>query len=75
MSEPKLCKDCRYSEPEKGSEWVLRCFMPQVIVNDSWALSSTAKQGPLGSGVTCHMERDRKWPAPCGKRGAMWTSK
>lgn len=71
MSGPMFCRDCKWSEPEKNSEWNLRCQNPTVNCHDAWALASTVN----GRGVSCHAERDKKWPAKCGMRGALWESK
>lgn len=66
---PALCKDCRYSEPEKDSSWTLRCVHPKVNAKDSWALAASSDRH---RGTTCHDERNKRWPAACGMRGAQW---
>ena len=71
MIEPKYCRDCKWSAPETNSEWTLRCHCPTVNAKDNYALASTA----LGRGVSCSQERDKKWPAKCGMRGALWETK
>lgn len=68
---PALCKDCRYSEPEVGSEWNLRCHHPVVNARDSWALAACGKN----SGSTCHTEREKGYFSACGMRGKLWVSK
>lgn len=64
---PKLCRGCKWSAPEKNSEWTLRCTCPRVNANDAWALSATDIRG-----TSCSTERDRGIFAPCGKRGKLW---
>lgn len=71
MTEIKLCRECKWSEPEANSEWNLRCQHVTVNRHDAWALASTV----VGRGVSCHTERDKKWPAKCGMRGALWELK
>jgi hypothetical protein len=34
----KLCRECRHSMPEPGSEWNLRCMNAEVNKRDAWAL-------------------------------------
>ena len=65
---PKLCRDCYYSKPEEKSAWNLRCNHPVVNAKDPWALAGA---GPI-TGSDCRGEREKSWPAPCGKRGALW---
>jgi len=67
---PALCKDCKYSKPEEHQAWNLRCHNPIINAKDSWALSSID-----AGGSNCSAERERKWPAPCGRRGALWEEK
>ncbi len=64
---PVLCRDCKHSAPEVDSAWNLRCHCPKVNANDPWALG-----GLKINGTNCTTERERRWPAPCGMRGALW---
>ena len=64
---PALCKDCKYSKLEESQAWTLRCHHPIINAKDSWALSSIDAEGS-----SCSTERERKRPAPCGMRGALW---
>jgi len=66
----KLCRDCKHSMPEPGSEWNLRCMHPVVNSRDAWALS-----GSKPHGSNAFSERSRSWFAPCGMRGALWEAK
>ena len=70
----KLCRDCKHSMPEPGSEWVLRCMHPEVNCCDPWALSSAKPHGSCARD-----ERGRDWTllgrSPCGMRGALWEPK
>jgi len=70
---PALCKDCKHSQPEKGSSWNNRCFNPKVVAKDAWALSNNHEGLPYG--VTCREERQRKWFTPCGMNGKLWEKK
>lgn len=67
----KLCRECRHSKPEEGSEWNLRCMHPEVNCRDPWALS-----GSKPSGSNARDEREKTWTirgiSPCGMRGALW---
>ena len=71
MTYPKFCRDCKWSEQEKNNEWTLRCQHPVVNANDNYALAATQ----VGRGVSCQSVRDKKWPAKCGMRGALWEQK
>ncbi len=66
----KLCRECRHSMPEPGSEWNLHCVNPEVNKRDHWALSSI---DPHGSNA--RDERKKKWFAPCGMKGKLWEEK
>lgn len=71
MSNPKFCKNCKWSQPEERSEWTLRCINPEVNSKDSWALSSSTTI----SGTTCRDERNLGWfefPA-CGMKGKQYS--
>ncbi len=70
MTIVKLCKDCKWSQPEKNSNWNLRCQCPEVNAKDAWALSQTTFEG-----TSCHTERSEKWFAACGMKGKMWEIK
>lgn len=70
MSEPKFCRDCKWSKPEPSSTWTLRCVNPDVNADDEYSLSYTEI---TGSG--CTAERNRGLFAPCGKRGKLWEAK
>lgn len=70
-NEPRYCAACKFSEPEKGSEWNLRCLNKTVNMDDAWALASAT----IGRGTNCHTERERGVFARCGKRGAQWMPK
>lgn len=68
----KLCQDCKWSERDRFG---LRCYRPEVIKSDAWALSSFSETHIRGAGVDCRMERERSWlKGACGKRGALWES-
>ena len=64
---PALCKECKYSAPDKNSSWQLQCHNPKVNAKDSWALANCKTNGS-----NCQSERDRNWFSPCGQRGAQW---
>ncbi len=66
----KLCRECKHSMPEPGSEWILRCMHPVVNSRDPWALA-----GSKPHGSDARTERGRIWAAPCGMRGALWEAK
>jgi hypothetical protein len=70
---PALCKDCRWSKPEKRSEWNNRCFHPKVVSKDSWALANNNEGEPYG--VACREERQRRYFSPCSMRGKLWEAK
>ena len=71
MTEVKLCKDCKWSEPEKHSEWSLLCKHPKVNANDPWALSRTEF-----TGSSCREERSKQfWQVICGMKGRLWDPK
>ena len=72
----KLCRDCKWSvlpstERRSFSESRLRCSNDYVNADDNWSLASTEPH----PAKDCNYERDRRWPAPCGKRGARWEPK
>lgn len=69
---PALCKDCKHSNPQKGSDWNLLCLNPVVNADDPWALSRASVSD---SGSSCREERQRKWLAPCGMSGKLWELK
>ena len=66
---PALCKDCKHSTQQKGSEWNLLCLHPVVNAGDAWALAQSTVSC-IGS--SCRDQRERKWFAPCGMRGKLW---
>jgi hypothetical protein len=66
----KFCRDCKHCIPEPESAWSLKCVNPTVNRNDPWALA-----GAKPHGSDAREERHRRWPAPCGKRGALWEAK
>jgi len=69
---PALCRDCKYSEPDKNSSWNLHCLHPVVNGSDPWALSAAS----TGRGTDCRGERERtSWFAKCGIKGKLWESK
>ena len=68
--EVKLCRDCRHSMPEPGSEWNLRCMNPEVNKRDPWALA-----GSKAHGSNARDEREKKWIGVCGMKGALWEEK
>lgn len=70
---PKYCKDCKYSEPERDSNWNLRCMHPIVNSEDAYALSGSVAI----RGSSCSMERGKKsiWYSKCGMKGRLWESK
>ena len=68
---PVLCRDCKYSVWQKGSEWNVRCANPAVNGNDPWYLSSASSEG-----ADCKSEREGNWfNSKCGMRGALWIAK
>ena len=68
---PALCKDCKWSSPEPGFEWNLRCHQPTVNADDPWALASGG-----GVGTRCQSERGRATLlARCGKGGKLWEAR
>ena len=68
--EVKLCRECRHSMPEPVSEWNLRCMNAEVNKRDPWALA-----GSKAHGSNARDEREKKWFAPCGMKGALWEAK
>jgi len=70
MTPIKLCTYCKYSNPEKNSNWNLRCTNQFVNAKDSWALSQQVFEGS-----SCREEREKKWFAACGMSGKQWESK
>ena len=71
---PALCKDCKYSLPEKGSEGKNLCINPKVVSRDPWALANNFEGKP--NGKHCRAERDSAWFfAPCGMRGKLWEAR
>jgi len=66
----KLCRECRHSMPEPGSEWNLRCMNAEVNKRDPWALA-----GSKAHGSNARDERTRKWFSPCGMKGKLWEPK
>lgn len=71
---PALCMHCKYSKPTPRSEWSNRCFNPEVVASDSWALANNDEGKPCGR--TCLEERKRvSWFAPCGAKGKLWEPK
>jgi len=71
--EVKLCRECRHSIPETGSEWNLRCMNAEVNKRDSWALAGSKFFADEGS--RAQEEREKKWFAPCGMKGKLWEEK
>ena len=72
MTNPKFCRDCTWSRPQKSSEWNLVCTNPLVLSEDEWELSRTD-----ASGSSCRDERSKGfWKFPfCGKSGKLWIEK
>ena len=66
----RLCRECRHSMPEPGSEWNLRCMNAEVNKRDPWALA-----GSKAHGSNARDERTRKWFSPCGMKGKLWEGK
>lgn len=66
---PRLCRDCRHASPDGSSTWNLKCHHPVVNARDPWALA--AADVPH-RGTDCRGEREKRWPAACGMRGALW---
>ena len=66
----KLCKDCKWSQPDTHSSWNLRCVNVVVNKNDSWALASATF-----AGSDCRSERELRWFAACGIKGKQWEKK
>jgi hypothetical protein len=71
MIKPKYCTECKWSEPEKNSEWNLRCKNPIVNSKDPWSLAATVIYG----GSSCRDERDKYFFAACGIKGKLWEQK
>lgn len=67
---PAFCNDCKFSRPDRGSEWRLVCAHPRVNAGNAYALAS-----PKIPVASCREERARGFFAPCGKRGRMWEAK
>jgi hypothetical protein len=70
---PALCKDCKWSKPERRpTDHNNRCFHPKVVCKDSWALANNNFEGDP-TGVYCRDER-RKYSlfAACGMKGKLW---
>jgi len=68
---PEFCVECKWSVPEKNSEWALRCLNPKVNAKDTWALSAAS----IGEGTSCRAEREVEWFAACGMKGKLWEKK
>jgi hypothetical protein len=66
----KLCVGCKYSIPEPGSVWNLRCTHPEVNSKDPWALADAK---PHGS--SARQERSKRFLASCGMSGKLWEPK
>lgn len=76
MTQLKLCQDCKWSTPEKNSEWNNRCYHPLVVAHDAWALAQNREGEKRGYGVCCHEERKKGWlRGQCGMRGALYEVK
>lgn len=69
----KFCKDCDWSKPEYRSEWCNRCYNPQVVAKNNWALGNNC-DNEESCGVSCSDERNKKWFAACGMKGKLWVS-
>lgn len=67
---PALCMHCKYSQPDEHFPRNNRCFHPQVIAKDSWALAKIDDGKPFGS--SCQDERQRWFFAACGRKGKLW---
>jgi hypothetical protein len=72
MKQPKFCKDCMWSKPEKDSAWDLKCINPNVIAKDAWALAHATSPG-----VSCRDERKLTWIMfpTCGMAGKRYEVK
>jgi hypothetical protein len=71
---PALCLDCKHAKPERPNSWNNRCFHPEVVAADAWALANNHEGQPYG--VSCRDERQKKlWFAPCGMKGRLWERK
>jgi len=70
MIKPKYCTECKWSEPEKNTEWNLRCKNPIVNSKDPWSLAATVIYGS-----SCRDERDKYFFAACGIKGKLWEQK
>jgi hypothetical protein len=67
---PALCLECVWSKPEDRSSF-MRCYHPNVVGNDPFALAHQFKGKSYG--VSCTDERSKlSWFAPCGIRGRKW---
>jgi len=66
----RLCRYCRHSMPEPGSEWNIRCMNHEVNARYPWALAGSKEYGS-----NARDERKRAWFAPCGMKGKLWEDK
>jgi hypothetical protein len=66
----KFCRDCKFSVPEKRSEWNLRCINEDVNSTDVWALSQSEFLG-----TSCRDERSKFWFGKCGMNGKKFIGK
>jgi hypothetical protein len=70
MKQPRFCKDCKWSMPEKNSDWNLKCVHPKVMSKDAWALAHATSPG-----VSCRDERKVQWFPACGQTGHLFEVK
>lgn len=67
MKTIKLCKDCKWSIPDKQSPWALRCINLSVNSKNAWALSRAKFNGSDASDE----RSNRSWFAVCGMKGKL----
>ena len=72
MKKNKFCRDYKFSQPQKDSEWNLKCINDLVAENDAWTLSAQKNEG-----VDCRLEREKTWTSfpVCGKAGKLFEVK
>ena len=63
----KLCKDCRWSLPNKYRADHLYCYNPRAVSKSALALSYFEEKG-----VDCYSERASILFSHCGLKGKFW---
>ena len=69
---PRFCVNCKYSKRIEKVSTSLDCTHLKVLAKESWSLGSS-----LGctEGVSCPIEREKKFFAACGIKGKLWEEK